>query len=128
MPATALGRGAERQHERGDGGAHLDRWHAGDIYPNPYRCQVPTYRGGPYGRTVQQSTPKRSNDGRPRATLLADRAFVVQLRADADFNGGTVTGRIEHVSSGAAGLFDSLEQLIAWMRDAVDRNATRRRE
>ena len=70
---------------------------------------------------MQQSTPKRWNDGRPRATLPADRAFVVQLRADADLNAGTVTGRIEHVSSGAAALFDSVEELIAWMRDTVHR-------
>ena len=46
---------------------------------------------------------------------------MVQLRADTDFDGGTVAGRIEHVSSGAAALFDSIEELIAWMRDAVRR-------
>ena len=69
-----------------------------------------------------------TRDGRPRATLPSERAFVVQLRADADFASGVVTGRIEHVSSGTAALFDSVEQLIAWMRAAVDRMATRRRE
>jgi len=68
-----------------------------------------------------------TGDGRPRGPLPADRAFVVQLRADADFGSGAVSGRIEHVSSGAAGLFDSVEQLIAWMRAAVDRTSTQRR-
>jgi hypothetical protein len=66
-----------------------------------------------------------TSDGRPRGSLPTERAFVVQLRTDADFASGTVTGRIEHVSSGAAALFDSVEQLIAWMRAAVDRTSTR---
>jgi hypothetical protein len=57
-----------------------------------------------------------------------ERAFVVQLRADADLGSGVVSGRIEHMSSGAAALFDSVEQLIAWMRDAVARTSTRRHE
>ena len=64
----------------------------------------------------------------PRAPLLAHRAFVVQLRADADPGNGTMSGRIEHVSSGAAALFESVEQLIAWMRDAVARTSTQRDE
>ena len=75
----------------------------------------------------QHPTHKRwTADGAPRAPLLAERAFVVQLRADADLGGGPVSGRIEHVSSGAAALFDSVEQLIAWMRDAVARTSTQR--
>jgi hypothetical protein len=69
-----------------------------------------------------------TSDGRPRAPLPAERAFVVQLRADADLGSGAITGRIEHVSSGAAALFDSVEQLIAWMRDAVARSSTQRHE
>lgn len=68
-----------------------------------------------------------TSDGRPRGGLPTERAFVVQLRADADFASGTVTGRIEHVSSGSAGLFDSAEQLIAWMRAVVDRTSSQRR-
>lgn len=57
-----------------------------------------------------------------RATLPAERAFVVQLRADADPAGGVVRGRIEHVVSGAASLFDSVEQLVDWMSDVVARS------
>ena len=77
---------------------------------------------------MQHSTSRRWDDGRPRATLPADRAFVVQLRADTDFDGGPVTGRVEHVSSGAAALFDSVEELIAWMRDAVQRGGPDRHD
>jgi hypothetical protein len=57
------------------------------------------------------------------AALPADRAFVVQLRADADIARGVVSGRIEHVSSDAAALFESVEQLIDCIRDAVARHA-----
>jgi len=72
--------------------------------------------------------PKRTSaptDEGPRAPLPAERAFVVQLRADADLTNGTVSGRIEHVRSGAAALFESVDQLIAWMRYAVARNQRR---
>jgi len=56
-----------------------------------------------------------------RAALPANRAFVVQLRADADVARGVVSGRVEHVSSGVAALFESIEQLVECMRDAVAR-------
>jgi hypothetical protein len=56
-----------------------------------------------------------------RTGLPAERAFVIQLRADADLARGIVRGRIEHVLSGAAAQFDSLEQLIGCMRDVVAR-------
>ena len=64
----------------------------------------------------------------PRAPLPVERAFVVQLRADADPGNGAMKGRIEHVSSGAAALFDSAEQLVAWMQHAITRNASPRNE
>jgi hypothetical protein len=48
-----------------------------------------------------------------------DRAFVVQLRADADPGGGAVSGRVEHVSTGTAALFDSVEVLLEFMREVV---------
>jgi hypothetical protein len=57
-----------------------------------------------------------------RAALPAERAFVVQLRADADPVRGRVSGRIEHIVSGAAALFESVEQLVDWMRDAIARS------
>jgi hypothetical protein len=58
-----------------------------------------------------------------RAALPAERAFVVQLRADADLAGGVIRGRVEHVVSGAAALFESMEQLITCMREALARRS-----
>jgi hypothetical protein len=65
-------------------------------------------------------------DGRPRAPLPLERAFVVQLRADADLGSGAISGRIEHLSSGAAALFDSVDELIAWMHGAIVRTSSTR--
>lgn len=66
-----------------------------------------------------------TTDGRPRPPLPAERAFVVQLRADADLGRGAISGRIEHVSSGTAALFDSVDELIAWMHAAIVRCSSR---
>lgn len=52
------------------------------------------------------------------AALPAELAFVVQLRADVTRT-GIVRGRIEHVVSGAAASFESAEQLVERMRDAI---------
>jgi hypothetical protein len=61
--------------------------------------------------------------------LPADRAFVVQLRGDVDLARGIIRGRIEHVVSGTAALFDSVEQLVGYMHDAVaERAAPSRKE
>jgi hypothetical protein len=71
-----------------------------------------------------QHTPTQEGSvttDRPHTPLPADRAFVVQLRADADLAMGAVSGRVEHVSSGSATLFDSVDELIAWMHRAIDR-------
>jgi hypothetical protein len=57
-----------------------------------------------------------------RAALPAERAFVVQLRADADPARGAVSGRVEHLVSGAAALFESVEQLVDWIRDVIGRS------
>ena len=74
--------------------------------------------------TPPKRTSAPAHEG-PRAPLPAERAFVVQLRADADLTTGAVSGRIEHVRSGAAALFESVDQLIAWMRQAVAHNQRR---
>jgi hypothetical protein len=47
-------------------------------------------------------------------SLPVRRAFVVQFRADADLNRGCFTGRVEHVPSGQAMKFTSLEELVAF--------------
>ena len=47
--------------------------------------------------------------------LPADRAFVVQLLATAEVAPGRLAGRVEHVVSGQATHFASLEDLLACM-------------
>jgi hypothetical protein len=47
--------------------------------------------------------------------LLPYRAFVVQFRAETDVARGCVTGRVEHVLSGQATHFASLEELLAFI-------------
>ena len=43
------------------------------------------------------------------------RAFVVQLRADTAIEQGHLAGRVEHVVSGQATDFETLETLLAFM-------------
>ena len=47
--------------------------------------------------------------------LSITRAFVVQFRADAVVEQGHLAGRVEHVVSGQAIDFESLETLLAFM-------------
>jgi hypothetical protein len=49
------------------------------------------------------------------APLSVTRAFVVQLRADTVVEQGALAGRVEHVVSGQATDFESLEALLAFM-------------
>jgi hypothetical protein len=49
------------------------------------------------------------------AHLSVTHAFVVQFRADAAIERGHLTGRVEHVVSGQAIDFQSLETLLAFM-------------
>jgi hypothetical protein len=49
-------------------------------------------------------------------SLPANRAFVVQLHADAQPEQGDFKGRVEHLSSYQAAHFDSFEELLAFMR------------
>jgi hypothetical protein len=46
---------------------------------------------------------------------LISRAFIVHLRTDADIAGGRVVGRVEHVRSGDAAHFQSIEELLSFM-------------
>jgi hypothetical protein len=43
------------------------------------------------------------------------RAFVVQLREQADVEHGQWAGRVEHVTSGQTSHFQSLEELLAFI-------------
>jgi hypothetical protein len=47
--------------------------------------------------------------------LAPEWAFVVQLRLGTLFDAPNLSGRIEHVVSGQASLFDSLEEVRAFM-------------
>jgi hypothetical protein len=49
-------------------------------------------------------------------TLPTNRAFVVQFRAQSSGAPAGWEGRVEHVVSGQATHFDSLEELLAFMR------------
>ena len=48
-------------------------------------------------------------------SLPTNRAFVVQFRVETDLERGRCTGRVEHVVSGQAIHFSSLEELLAFM-------------
>jgi hypothetical protein len=49
------------------------------------------------------------------APLPPERAFVVQLRAQAEPSGELFVGRAEHIASGADGRFNSAEELLAFI-------------
>jgi hypothetical protein len=48
-------------------------------------------------------------------TLPLQRAFVVQVHADAEMAQGEVWGRVEHIISGQATHFQSIEELAHFM-------------
>ena len=50
-----------------------------------------------------------------RSPLSPHRAFVVQFRAETAVEQGRFAGRVEHVVSGQAAHFASLEELVAFM-------------
>lgn len=63
---------------------------------------------------TEDSTQGTTPSGRD-LELPTNRAFVVQLSADADLKSGRIAGRVEHVVSGQAAHFYSLEELLAFM-------------
>ena len=50
-----------------------------------------------------------------QAPLSPHRAFVVQFRAETAVEQGRFAGRVEHVVSGQAAQFQSLEELLAFI-------------
>ena len=50
-----------------------------------------------------------------RSPLSPHWAFVVQFRAETDVERGRFVGRVEHVVSGQAAHFASLEELVAFI-------------
>jgi hypothetical protein len=55
-------------------------------------------------------------------SLPATRAFVVQLHADADVEHGHWQGRVEHLVSYQVTHFHSLEELLTFMVEVVNRH------
>ena len=53
------------------------------------------------------------------APLSVTRAFVVQLRAETAVEQGSLAGRVEHVVSGQATAFQSLETLLAFIAQVL---------
>ena len=54
-------------------------------------------------------------DAKGQAPLSVHRAFVVHFRLSTDIAQGRIEGRVEHVVSGQAAHFSSLEELLAFM-------------
>jgi hypothetical protein len=52
-------------------------------------------------------------------SLPTNRAFVVQLRAEARVEQGEFSGRVEHLVSMRATRFQSLEELATFLRETV---------
>ena len=52
-------------------------------------------------------------------SLPTNRAFVVQLHAEAKVKQGEFKGRVEHIVSMRATHFDSLEELVTFIVQAV---------
>ena len=51
----------------------------------------------------------------PSTPLSPHRAFVVQFRAETDVAAGHLVGRVEHMVSGQATTFHTLEDLLAFL-------------
>ena len=58
-------------------------------------------------------------DAHNPAQLSVHWAFVVQFQADTAIERGRLTGRVEHVVSGRATYFQSLEMLLAFVAEVL---------
>jgi hypothetical protein len=59
--------------------------------------------------------PPVPQDAEEQAPLSVHRAFVVHFRTSTDITQGQIAGRVEHVVSGQATHFASLEELLAFI-------------
>jgi hypothetical protein len=53
---------------------------------------------------------------------LISRSFLVHLRTDADIPAGRIVGRVEHVHSGDATHFQSIDELLSFISVLLDRD------
>ena len=58
-----------------------------------------------------------------RSLLLPERAFVVQFRDETRLDESHMIGRVEHVVSGRATLFSSLDELVAFIEGTLSDSA-----
>ncbi len=65
---------------------------------------------------------QQDSEGKP--SLPVRRAFVVQFRTEADVERGCFEGRVEHVVTGQASLFHSLNELLAFFAQVLSRVRT----
>ncbi len=70
-------------------------------------------------RDIPQPPPKTHGKLQTESPLSPSRAFVVQFRTETDVAGGSVTGRVEHVVSGQATHFASVEELLAFIEHVL---------
>ena len=63
-----------------------------------------------------------------RSPLSPHRAFVVQFREETEVEQGRFAGRVEHVVSGQAAQFDSLEELVAFIGQVLSTVRAKRPE
>jgi hypothetical protein len=66
---------------------------------------------------------KRAESSPPSSSLSPHRAFVVQWRAETDMAVGRLVGRVEHVVSGHATTFQTLEGLLAFLARMIAERA-----
>lgn len=64
---------------------------------------------------IPQSRTKTHGNRQAESSLSPYRAFVVQFRAETNVARGRYAGRVEHVVSGQAIHFASLEELLAFI-------------
>ena len=68
---------------------------------------------------MEQKWTRREVAPASEAPLPAERAFVVQLRAQSDPAGNLFVGRAEHMASGVAERFGSAAELIAFIQKVL---------
>ena len=66
-------------------------------------------------RDIPNAPPKTYGKLQTESPLSPYRAFVVQFRAETNVARGKVSGRVEHVVSGQATHFASVEELLAFI-------------
>ena len=67
------------------------------------------------GRDIPQPPRKTYGKLQTESPFSPHRAFVVQFRAEMNVAGDCVQGRVEHVVSGQATHFASVEELLAFI-------------